>query len=75
MSHDKIRDIPPDKTVTYACTVVYYQPQKADPNHVRLTVGGNLLNVLGDLSTTTAYLTTSNILCNSVLSTKCARFA
>ena len=75
MSHDKIRDIPPDKTVTFARIVVDYLPQKADPNRVRLTVGGNLLNVPGDLSTTTANLTTSKILWNTVLSTKYARFA
>ena len=75
MSHYEIRDMSPDKTVTYARIVVDYRTQKSDPNRVRLTVGGNLPNVPGDLSTTTAYLTTSNILCNSVLSTKCARFA
>ena len=70
MSHDEISDIPPDKTVTYAQIVVDYRPQKSDPNRVRLTVGGNLLNVPGDLSTATADLTTSKILRNSVLSTK-----
>ena len=75
MSHDNILDIPPDKTVTYAQIVVNYWPQKAYPNHLRLTVRGNLPNVPGDLSTTTADLTTSKILCNSVLSTKYARFA
>ena len=51
MSYEKIRDIPPDKTVTYARIVVDYQPQKPDPNRVRLMVGGNLLNVPGDLIT------------------------
>ena len=75
MSHDKIRDIPPDKTVTYARIVVDNQPQIAEPNRVRLTVGGNLLNVPGELSTTTVDLTASKILCNTVLSTKYARFA
>ena len=40
MSHEEIRDIPPDKTVTYAQIVVDYRPQKANPNCVRLTVGG-----------------------------------
>ena len=75
MSHDEIRDIPPDKIVTYARIVVDYRPQKAKPNCVRLMVGGNILNVPRDLSTTTADLTTSKILWNSVLSTKYARFA
>ena len=75
MSLDNIRDIPPDKTVTYACIVVDYMPQKADPNCVRLTVGGNLLNVPGYLNTTTADITISKILWNSVLSKKYVRFA
>ena len=68
MSHDDIRDIPPDKTVTYARIIVDYRPQKSDSNCVRITVGGNLLNIPGDISTTTADLTTSKILWNSVLS-------
>ena len=75
MSHEDIRDIPTDKTVTYARVVVDYRPQKADPNSVRLTIGVNLLNVPGEHSTTTSDLTTSKILWNSVLSTKYARFA
>ena len=75
MSHDDIRDILPDKTITYVRIVVDQQPQKSDPNYVRLTVGGNLLNVPGDLSTTTADLTTYKILWNSMLSTKYAHFA
>ena len=75
MSHDEIRDIQTDKTVTYAHIVVDYRPKKDDPNHVRLTVRGNLLNVPGDLINTTADLTISKILWNSVLSTKYACFA
>ena len=67
MSHHEIRDIPPDKTITYARIVVKYRPQTSDPDRVRLTVGGNLLNVPGNLRTTTAYITTSKILWNSVL--------
>ena len=55
--------------------IVDYWPQKADPNRERLTVGVNLLNFPGDLSTTTSDLTTSKILWNSVLSTKYTRFA
>ena len=75
MIHDDICYIPSDKTVTYARIVVDYRPQKADPNRVHLTVGGNLLNVLGELSTATAEHTTSKILCNTVISTKYARCA
>ena len=47
MSHDKIRDILPEEIVTYVRIVVDYRPQKAEPNCVRLTVGGNLFNVPG----------------------------
>ena len=75
MSHEDIRDIPPDKTVTYERIVVDYRPQNVDPNRVRLTVGGNLLNVPGDIRTKIEYLTTSNILWNSVLSKQYAHFA
>ena len=75
MSHDEIRDIPPDKSVIYARIVVDYWPQKADPNRVRcLTVCGNLLNEPGEFSTTTADLTTSKTLWNNVFSKKHASF-
>ena len=75
MDRQQIREILEDKTVMYACIVVIYRPQKADPHRVRVTVGGNLLNVPEDLSTRTAELTTSKIIWNSVLSTKDARYA
>ena len=75
MNHDEICDIPPDKTVTYAKIVVDYRPKESDPNCVSLPVGVNLLNFPGELSNTTADLTTSKILWNSVLSTKYARFS
>ena len=75
MRHDEICNILPEKTFTYARIIVDYRPQKAEPNCVRLTVGGNLLNAPGDLRTTTSDLTTYKILCNSVLSTKYAHFA
>jgi len=44
MTHDEIKQIPRDRTVTYARIAVDYQPQKDDPNRVRITVGGNLIN-------------------------------
>eukprot|EP00804_Cyclotella_cryptica_P014612 CCRYP_012661-RA/>CCRYP_012661-RA protein AED:0.22 eAED:0.22 QI:0/0/0/1/0/0.33/3/0/717 len=44
MSHEDIKKIPRDRTVTYARIVVDYRPQKDDPNRVRITVGGNLIN-------------------------------
>eukprot|EP00804_Cyclotella_cryptica_P022272 CCRYP_018126-RA/>CCRYP_018126-RA protein AED:0.26 eAED:0.24 QI:0/0/0/1/0/0.33/3/0/620 len=67
--------IPRDRTVTYARIVVDYRPQKDDPNRVRITVGGNLINYPGELTTRTADLTTAKILWNSTISTPGARFA
>ena len=61
---------PKYRTVTYNRILVDYRPQKANPNRVRVTVGGNLLSVPGDLSTRAADLIISNLLCNSLLSTK-----
>ena len=76
MTIDEIKQIPKDRTVTYARIVVDYCPQKDDPNRVRITVGGNLINYPGELTThRTADLFTSKILWNSVLSTPNAKYA
>ena len=75
MDIDQIRQIPKDRTITYARIVVDYRPQKQDPFRVRVTVGGNLLNVPGDLSTPTADLITTKLLWNSVISTPGAKYA
>ncbi len=70
MTHDEIACIPKKQTVTYACVVVDLCPQKADPHCIQITTGGNLINYLSKLSTRTADLTTSKMMCNSVLSTE-----
>ena len=46
-------EIPPDrwKDVTYARIVCNYRPEKADPNRVRITVGGNKINYPDDCGT------------------------
>ncbi len=75
LSHSDIYKIPQDLTVTYACIVIDHCPQKEDPNHVCITVGGNLINYLFELTTCTADMVSSKILWNSVISTKDARFA
>ena len=75
MSHDEIKRIPKDRTVTYTRIVVDYRPQKEDPNRVRITVGGNLIDYPGELTTRTADLTTAKILWNSTLSTPGAKFS
>jgi hypothetical protein len=49
--------------------------QKEDPNHVQITVGGNLIDYLFELTAHTADMVSSKILWNSVISTKDARFA
>ena len=74
LDHEQIRNIPKDQTITYARMVVDFRPQKADPNRVRMTAGGNLLTYPGELTTRTADLTTSKVLWNSVLSTKDAKY-
>jgi hypothetical protein len=74
LGHEAIRNIPRDRTVTYTRIVVDYRPQKADPNRVRLTAGGNLIEYPGELTTRTADLTTTKILWNSVVSTVDARY-
>ena len=40
LTHDEIRCILKDRTVTYAQIVIYHRPQKDDPNQVRIMVGG-----------------------------------
>ena len=61
LNHEEIRNIPTDRTVTYANLVVDYRPQKEYPNRVRITAGGNLINYPGELTTRTADLTTPKI--------------
>ncbi len=51
-----------------------YQPQKADPHQICITVGSNLINYPRELSTQTANLTTSKLIWNSILSTKGAKY-
>jgi hypothetical protein len=41
LSHENIRHIPKDRTVTYVSIVINHWPQKDDPNRVHITVGGN----------------------------------
>ena len=74
LTHEEIKAIPKDRTVTYARIVVDYRAQKDDPNRVRITVGGNLIDYPGELTTRAADLTTTKIMWNSVISTKDARY-
>jgi hypothetical protein len=74
MTHEQILHIPTDRTVTYTRIVVDFRPQKSDPNRVRLTAGGNLIDYPGELTTRTADLTTTKLLWNSVISTQDAKY-
>ena len=56
MSHDKFDTILMDQTVTYARIVIDYRPQKTDPNRVRITAGGNLIDYPDELTTRTSDL-------------------
>jgi hypothetical protein len=75
LSHEEITNIPRDRTVTYARIVVDHRPQKEDPNRVRITVGGNLIDYPFELTTRTADMISAKILWNSVISTYGAKFA
>ena len=62
------------RTVTYGIIVAKIQPQKTETHRTRLTVGGNVINFLGEVTTHTAVLITAKLIFNSVLSTKKSKF-
>ena len=67
-------DVPHDKTVTYPWYTVDIRPEKAEPYRTRITVGGNLLDYSGNVTTHTASMETIKCHWNSVLSTKGAKY-
>ena len=67
-------EMPKGRKATYANIVVDIRPEKKETHRTRMTVGGNLIEYPGNVSTDTADITTAKILFNSVLSTKNARF-
>ena len=71
---DGIKCILRDRVVTYARIVVDYRPQKEDPNRVRITAGGNLIQYPGELPTRTADLCASKIMWNITIITRDARY-
>jgi hypothetical protein len=66
--------IPKGCRATYPWNVCDIRPQKSEPNRTRITVGGNLIDYPGDVSTKTADLVTAKFLWNNVLSTPGARY-
>lgn len=69
-------EVPPERgrDITYARICANYRPEKSDPNRIRITLGGNLVNYPGDVGTRTADMLTVKLLINSVISTQGARF-
>jgi hypothetical protein len=65
----KLTNIPKDRNITYGKIVCDYKPHKKEKEHVRPTVGGDILDYSGDVATSTADITTLKILINSTLST------
>jgi hypothetical protein len=66
--------VPKGKIVTYGRFVVDIRPNKTETHRVRLTVGGNLIQYPGDVSTRSADLTTSTCLWNSTIYTEGATY-
>jgi hypothetical protein len=74
LSHDKIRCIPKDRVITYARIVIDHRLQKDDPNRVRITVGGNLIDYPYKLTIRTADMVSTKIMWKNVISTPGAKF-
>jgi len=75
MTHDEIAQALRAKRVfTYGNPVVDHRPQKEDPNRIRITAGGNLINCEEDVSVRTADINTAKLHWNSVISTEGARY-
>ena len=69
-----ITKVPCHKRLTYARFVCSFRPQKPEPYHTRITVGGNLIDYPGNLSMKVADMTMFKILVNSTLSTPGAKW-
>jgi hypothetical protein len=66
----KLTNIPKDRNITHGKIVCDYKPHKKENEHVRLTVGGDILDYSGDVATSTADITTFKILISNTLSTE-----
>jgi hypothetical protein len=75
MTHNEIAQVlRVGKVFTYANPVVDHRPQKEDPNRIRITAGGNLINYKEELSVRTADINTAKLHWNSVISTVEAQY-
>jgi hypothetical protein len=75
LTHDEIRCIPKDCTVTYARIVINHYPHKDNPNCVCITIGGNLINYPYKLTTRTANMVSAKNMWNSVIRILGAKFS
>jgi hypothetical protein len=66
----KLTNIPKDRKITCGKIVCDYKPHKKEKERFRLTVGGDKVHYSGDVTTSTADITTFKILINSTLSTE-----
>jgi hypothetical protein len=66
-------NLPAGKRATYIRYVASLRPNKADVYRLRATVGGNLIDYKGNVSTPTADITTFKVHVNSTISTPGAR--
>ncbi len=73
----KYHDIPSHKRkeICHTMVVCEVRPDKDDPNHTQITIGGNSICYPGNVGTNTASLELLKLLLNSVLSQKGARFS
>jgi hypothetical protein len=62
------------KEVTYGQFVCLVRPEKAEPNQMQFTVGGDRIDYPREVATPTAEMLVAKMLFNSVISTKGARF-
>ena len=65
--------VPEGRKLTYGIIVYKIRPQKAETHRTRLTVGGNLINLPGDVTTPTEDFITAKLIFKSVLLTKNAK--
>jgi hypothetical protein len=65
-----VENTPKDRKITYGKIVCDNKPHKQEKERARLTVGGNRLDYSGDVTTSTADITTFKIPINSTLSTE-----
>jgi hypothetical protein len=60
--------------VTYRQFVCTVRPEKAEPNQMQVTVGGDRINYPGKVATLTTEMLVTNMFFNSVISTKGVQF-